>query len=245
MNSAKVAIVTGGAGGLGIHISHALSEKGFNVVVLDMNEKAMSSLPETYIKIKVDVTNQNEVEEAIAYVHSKCGRIDVLINNAGVIYNEPLINITKPDNMKHSYQSFLKNIDINLNSVFLLSSSVAEVMVKSRTKGVIVNISSISSCGNAGQTAYSAAKAGVNAMTKTWAKELGPLGIRVVAIAPGFIDTESTSHALDESILKHLKKNTPLRKLGHSKNISESILHVIENDFITGTILEVDGGLKI
>ena len=106
-------------------------------------------------------------------------------------------------------------------------------------------MSSISAVGNAGQTAYSAAKAGLIALTKTWSKELGAFGIRSVAIAPGFIDTKSTSFALNDGIKKHILKNTPLKKLGNINDITKSILFAIENDFLNGTVIDVDGGLTI
>ena len=125
-------------------------------------------------------------------------------------------------------------------------SSLATIsIVMHRSKGVIVNISSISACGNEGQTAYSAAKAGVNAMTVTWSKELGPMGIRCNAISPGFIDTDSTHNALKEKIIAHIHSNTPLRRLGQVEEVSQAVASVIANDFINGVILNVDGGLKI
>jgi 3-oxoacyl-[acyl-carrier protein] reductase len=243
--SSRIAIVTGGAGSLGLAISSCLVEAGFKVIVFDNNLDNLDRLSNIFDSFKLDVTNYEEVSNAISQIQNRYGKIDVLINNAGVIYSEPLINIFNPLEMKHSYDSFKNNLNSNLNSVFVMSSNVAELMVKKRVKGVIINISSIASCGNAGQTAYAAAKAGVNAMTRTWAKELGPLGIRVASISPGFIDTHSTAEALNDKIIKHLKKNTPLKRLGSRENIALAVLHIIENDFITGTVLEVDGGLVI
>jgi 3-oxoacyl-[acyl-carrier protein] reductase len=171
-------------------------------------------------------------------------KIDILINNAGVIYNEPLINITKTQR-KHCYETYKKMMDINLNSVFLVSSNVVEQMVMKRTKGVVINISSICAEGNQGQTAYSAAKAGVNAFTKTWAKELGPFGIRVVAISPGFINTESTNRNIDEHTLNALTKRIPLRRLGMADDIAHAVLTAIQNQYINGCVMEVHGGLTI
>jgi 3-oxoacyl-[acyl-carrier protein] reductase len=118
-------------------------------------------------------------------------------------------------------------------------------MIIRRKKGVIVSISSISANGNPGQSAYSAAKAGVNALTSTWAKELGPLGLRFAAIAPGFLDTPSTRAALSEAIIARLQQQVPLRKLGDVEHIFLALRHIIENDYLTGTVLEVDGGLVI
>ena len=132
-----------------------------------------------------------------------------------------------------------------MDSVFIVTSAVVESMVSRRSKGVIVNISSISACGNEGQTAYSAAKAGVNAMTATWSKELGRLGIRCNAVAPGFIGIESTRRALSEEAIKHVKANTPLRRLGEAQEVALAVASLIENDFLNGVVLNVNGGLTI
>jgi len=118
-------------------------------------------------------------------------------------------------------------------------------MITTRTKGVIVNISSVSAGGNAGQSAYSAAKAGVNALTAVWAKELSPLGIRVVAVAPGFTETESTKETVSEATLRETVKKVPLRRLGKPEEIAEGVLGAIRNDFFNGKVLELDGGLII
>jgi 3-oxoacyl-[acyl-carrier protein] reductase len=116
-------------------------------------------------------------------------------------------------------------------------------MVRARTKGVVVSLTSVCAKGNAGQSAYSAAKAGVEALTRVWAKELGPLGLRFVAVAPGYIDTPSTRSAVPDEILDTLKRETPLRRLGHPEHVAQAIRFAIENDMLTATTLEVDGGL--
>jgi 3-oxoacyl-[acyl-carrier protein] reductase len=126
--------------------------------------------------------------------------------------------------------------------VFYITSRMVERWVALRNKGVVISISSISARGNAGQSAYSAAKAGVNALTATWAKELGPLGHRFAAIAPGFLDTPSTRAALSEATITRLQQQIPLRKLGDVEHIYLSARHIIENDYINGAILDVDGG---
>jgi 3-oxoacyl-[acyl-carrier protein] reductase len=241
----KVAIVTGGAGNLGLSIAKGLLENDVTVIVLDIDKEKLKQLDKRFVAYDVDITNYQLVQECIDDIVNKFSKIDILVNNAGVIYNEPLINIMNPSSMKHSYDTFKKNLEINLNSVFILSSIVAEKMVMKRTKGVIINISSISAKGNAGQTAYSASKAAVEAMTKTWAKELGSFGIRSNAIAPGFINTESTNIALSEKNIKHIVASTPLKRLGESENIFQSVKYIIENDFVTGTVIEVNGGLTI
>ena len=109
----------------------------------------------------------------------------------------------------------------------------------------VVTISSVSAGGNAGQSAYSAAKAGVNALTAVWAKELGPLGIRVVAVAPGFTETDSTKEAVSETTLREIVKKVPLRRLGRPEEIADGVLSVIRNDFFNGKVLELDGGLIV
>jgi 3-oxoacyl-[acyl-carrier protein] reductase len=118
-------------------------------------------------------------------------------------------------------------------------------MLRRRKKGVVINLSSISAHGNPGQSAYSAAKAGVNALTRTWAKELGGFGIRFVSIAPGFLDTASTRAALSEPILSRLQEQIPLRRLGEVEHIYQTVRFIIENDYVNGTVLEIDGGLTV
>jgi 3-oxoacyl-[acyl-carrier protein] reductase len=245
MNEGCVAIVTGGASGLGLGIASMLLENGVKVIVLDIEVNKLNSLGDKFITYLADITDYDLVQSIVNNIIEKYGKIDILVNNAGIIYNEPLVNILKPESMKHSYEKFQNNILINLNSVFIMSSIVVEQMILKRTKGVIINISSISANGNAGQTAYSAAKAGVEAMTKTWAKELGVFGIRSAAVAPGFINTNSTSTALNDKIIKHIKSNTPLKRLGEVVNVAQGVNYIIENDFINGTVLKIDGGLTL
>ena len=240
-----IALVTGGAKGLGLAIANHLHEQGSKVIVADLDDQALAALPETIEGYLLDVTQPIEVGITIKSLIERHGRIDILVNNAGVIYSEPLLNIMNSPKMMHNYEQFRKSITANLDSVFIMTSAVVEQMVLCRNKGVIVNISSISACGNEGQTAYSAAKAGVNAMTVTWSKELGRLGIRCNAIAPGFIETDSTRHALNDSIIKHVQSNTPLRRLGHADNVAQAVVSVITNDFINGAVLDVNGGLTI
>lgn len=240
-----VALVTGGAKGLGLAIATYLQQQGAKVVVADLDAEALAALPETIEGHILDVTRPDDAKAMVKAVAERHGRIDVLVNNAGVIYSEPMVNIMNPAGMMHDYDRFRKSITANLDSVFIMTSAVVEQMVMRRTKGVIVNISSISACGNEGQTAYSAAKAGVNAMTVTWSKELGRLGIRCNAVAPGFIDTDSTRNALHESIVKHILSNTPLRRLGKDIEVAKAVATLIDNDFMNGIVLKVDGGLTI
>lgn len=241
----NIAIVTGGAGGLGFGIASSLLERQAKVIILDIDEKKLAELDQKFIKYHVDITDYDAAQFAVDDLVEKFGEIHILVNSAGAIYNEPLINLMKKKNMKHNYQNFKKCLDANLFSVFIMTSIVAENMVLNRTKGVIINISSISANGNAGQSAYSAAKAGVNALTKTWAKELGVFGIRTVAIAPGFINTKSTNRALSEKVIENITKEVPLRRLGEVEDVANSIVHIIENQYINGAVLNVDGGITL
>ena len=240
-----VALVTGGAQGLGLAIARRLADEGATVVVADRNGDALAVLPQRLEGVIMDVIDPEQVKTVVAGIVERHGRIDILVNNAGVIFSEPFVNIMNPTGIMHDYGRFRASLTVNLDSVFIVTSAVVEHMVKHRTKGAIVNISSISACGNEGQSAYSAAKAGVNAMTVTWSKELGRWGIRSNAVAPGFIGTDSTFHALNEAVLKHIQGNTPLRRLGQADEVAQAVIALVENDFINGTVLDVNGGLRI
>jgi 3-oxoacyl-[acyl-carrier protein] reductase len=240
-----VALVTGGAQGLGLAIARRLANDGATVVVADCNVEALSILPPELNGVVMDVTDHEQVRTVVAGIVQEYRGLDILVNNAGVIFNEPFVNVMNSPYIMHDYGRFQDSLNINLNSVFIVTASVVEHMVKRRIKGVIINISSITACGNEGQTAYSAAKAGVNAMTVTWSKELGRWGIRTNAVAPGFIDTDSTRHALNEAVLKYIKKNVPLDRLGRADEVAQAVVAIIENDYINGVILEVNGGLRI
>ena len=202
--SGSVALVTGGCGGLGRAIVEMLAERGARVVVADYNPEALAQLPEGFGRVLLDVTDPEQARRVVADVAEEYGAIHLLVNCAGRIVSAPFVNIMSPDRMMLSYDSFREDVKINLDSVFIVTSAVTEQMVRRRTRGCIVNISSISARGNEGQTSYAAAKAGVNAMTVTWSKELGRLGIRCNAVAPGFIGTPSTYAALQDAHIKHI-----------------------------------------
>ncbi|QMT58828.1 SDR family NAD(P)-dependent oxidoreductase [Legionella sp. PC997] len=240
-----IALVTGGAKGLGLAIATYLYEQGAKVLIVDLDARALDDLPQGLEGYVLDVTQPNEVKNVIQEIITCHGRIDILVNNAGVIFSKPLVSIMNAPDIMHDYESFRQCITKNMDSVFIMTAAVVEHMVMKRIKGAIVNISSISARGNEGQIAYSAAKAGVDAMTVTLSKELGRLGIRCNAVAPGFINTDSTRHALNESIIKHIQTNTPLRRLGEANNVALAVASLITNDFMNGVVLDVNGGLTI
>ena len=241
----SLVLVTGGASGLGLAITQELLGEGAKVAVFDRDVNALKRLPQEVFGFIVDVTQPKMVNKAVNEMVAQHGPIEILINNAGVIFSEPFVNLTNPSELMHDYSRFRDSLTLNMDSVFIMTRAVVEQMVKNRIGGVIVNISSISANGNEGQVAYSSAKAAVNAMTVTLAKELGRWGIRCNAVAPGFIDTESTHLALSSSALKHVVDNTPLRRLGTAVDVAKAVRSLIENDFINGEILRVDGGLRI
>lgn len=240
-------IVTGGVKGLGMAMVRQLLEKGGHVAVIDRDQDGLQTLQNAYPGVHVfecDLTFTERVKETVEKICQTFGNPQVLINNAGLLYSCPLLRIGAQVEL-HSTEMWDKVIATNLSSVFYMTSYVVEKMVTTRTRGVIVNISSVSAGGNAGQSAYSAAKAAVNSLTSVWAKELSPMGIRFVAVAPGYSDTPSTHEALSESSLKQIVKEVPLRRLGKPEEIAQGVIAVIENDFFNGKVVELDGGLTV
>lgn len=241
----KVVIITGGANGIGKEAVLTFGYEGAKVVIADFNEEAgeatLKELTMTGgegIFTKVDVANQISVQKMVKDAVTAYGKIDVLINNAGII-QDALLN-------KMSNQSWQKVIDINLTGVFHCAQAVIPVMIEQR-KGKIINTSSVSGVyGNVGQTNYAAAKAGVIGMTKTWAKEWGPKGINVNAVAPGFIAT-SMIESVPEKVIERIKQQIPLNRLGKPSDVANAYLFLAsdEADYINGTVLHVDGGIMM
>lgn len=244
----KRVIVTGGVRGLGRCLVEKLIAYNAYVTVFDIDQQGLEALSQQQPGVACvvcDVSDAEQVASAMGSYHDENGAAHVLVNNAGILYSEPLVRIGVTGLERHGLEAWSRVLSANLNSVFYMTSLVVEKMVTTRTKGVIVNISSVAASGNAGQSAYSAAKAGVNALTATWAKELGVMGIRVVAVAPGFTETESTKVALTEAMLQETIKRVPLRRLGKPAEIADGIIAVLENDFFNGKVFELDGGLII
>ena len=244
----KKVIVTGGIRGIGKAIVSNLLNEGAIVGVFDIDVAGFDNLQQDNANVwcfECDVTDHLQVASAVDRFYDDFGEINALINDAGILFSAPLVRLTPQGIVKHDVNMWEKVIATDLSSVFYMTAHVAERMILKRTKGVIVNISSICAGGNAGQSAYSAAKAGVNALTVTWAKELGLLGIRVIGIAPGFFDTESTHKAISDDHIKHVVKEVPLRRLGKTDEIARCVTSVLQNDYINGKIIAIDGGLTI
>lgn len=245
----KKVLVTGGARGVGRSLVEGFVKEGAVVGVLEKDVSGCSLIRNKFgdrvLTWICDVSDPKEVHGALSLAEDAGFMPDILINNAGIIHSEPLVNIAKKDHRVHSRETWRKVMAADLDSVFYVTSQVVDGMLQRRFKGVVISISSISAKGNAGQSAYSAAKAAVNALTKTWSKELGIFGIRFAAIAPGFLDTPSTHASMSEHTLLRITQQIPLRKLGSSTAIYLAARGIVENDYINGSIIEVDGGLSI
>ncbi|MEY2494821.1 MAG: 3-oxoacyl-[acyl-carrier protein] reductase [Verrucomicrobiota bacterium] len=239
-------LVTGGGRGVGRHLVQRLVAEAGRVSVFENDESAIAELMAAHPGIhcySCDVTDSAAVAEAVAATEDDGFELDLLVNNAGLIHSAPLINVLEKKDRVHSAEVWQQVLAANLSSTFYVTGHVVDHMLRHRRKGVVVSMSSICARGNAGQSAYSAAKAGVNALTATWARELGGFGIRFASIAPGFLDTPSTRQAVSEAILTKLKERIPLRRLGEVEHIYQAVRFIVENDYINGCVLDVDGGL--
>ncbi|SEN60448.1 3-oxoacyl-[acyl-carrier-protein] reductase [Amphibacillus marinus] len=240
----KVALVTGASRGIGRAIALELATKGYDVAVNFSGSegkaqevvKEIEALGQQSIAIQANVANEDAVKDMIKAVVDQFGRLDVLVNNAGITRDNLL--------MRMKVDEFEQVIDTNLKGVFLCMKAVTRQMMKQKS-GKIINISSVVGIsGNAGQTNYVAAKAGVIGMTKTAAKELAARNINVNAIAPGFITTDMTDQLNDE-LKAQLLALIPLAKLGEAADIAKAVSFFASDDagYITGQTLQVDGGM--
>ncbi len=241
----KVAIVTGGARGIGRETALVFARAGAKVVVADFDQEAgektagdINTSDGQAIFIPVDVTDRDSVQAMVNETRERFGHIDILVNNAGITADAFLINMTEAQ--------WDKVIGVNLKGVFNCTQLVAPAMIE-QGAGVILNASSVVGVyGNAGQTNYAATKSGVIGLTKSWAKELGRKGIRVNAVAPGFIISDMTAKVPDK-VLEIMKEKTALGRLGNVQDIAQTYLFLASGyaSYITGQVLGVDGGLVI
>lgn len=241
--------MTGSSGGLGSFICHEFLKAGHWVTGMDRREDFSASLKkpdnERWHFVVCDLADPSEVRAALEKAHSARGAFDLVINNVGLIYNAPLLRFENGKLQAHDFDAWNKVLAVTLSAGFYVTALSAQKMAETARTGVIINVSSICAAGQAGQSAYSAAKAGVNAMTTALAKELGPLGIRIAAIAPGFFDTPSTHANLSKAQLDQIRNSVPLRRLGQPKEVLGAIRFIVENDYFHGKVLELDGGLTL
>ncbi|OLA94466.1 MAG: 3-oxoacyl-[acyl-carrier-protein] reductase [Candidatus Melainabacteria bacterium LEY3_CP_29_8] len=241
-NQKKLAVITGGSRGIGKECAIELAKAGYNIVITyagndEAANKTVSEIKALNVEAeayKFDVSNSDECKENIAKIIEKYGQIDALINNAGITRDNLMLRMTD--------DAWDRVINTNLNSMFYMTQPIVKAMMKKR-QGVIINMSSIVGVyGNAGQTNYSAAKAGVIGLTKSLAKEVASRNIRVNAIAPGFIQTDMTKDLDTSKIVEAI----PLKKLGEASDIAKTAKFlIVDAPYITGQVLCVDGGLVI
>jgi 3-oxoacyl-[acyl-carrier protein] reductase len=241
----KVSLITGAAQGIGLATALKFAKEGAIVIVCDIKQAAVDSavqqcqaLGVQALGFVVDVTQRDMVDATVKAVLNKFGRIDVLVNNAGITQDARL--------QKMTLEQFDRVIDVNLRGVFHCAQAVTDSMVE-QGNGVILNASSVVGIyGNFGQTNYAATKFGVIGFTKTWSRELGPKGIRVNAVAPGFIETPILS-TIPDKVIHEMKDRVPLKRLGQPEDIANvyAFLASDEAAYINGTVIEVAGGLTL
>lgn len=241
----KVSLITGAAQGIGLATALKFAREGATVVVCDVNPKAVDAAVAlcqaegaTAKGYVMDVTQRSMVDSVVASVVAEFGRLDVLVNNAGITQDARL--------QKMTLEQFDRVIDVNLRGVFHCSQAVADIMV-AQGSGVILNASSVVGVyGNFGQTNYAATKFGVIGFTKTWSRELGPKGVRVNAVAPGFISTPILQ-TIPEKVIHEMEQRVPMRRLGQPEEIANvyAFLASDEASYVNGIVMEVAGGLTV
>lgn len=248
----KTILITGAGRGLGAAMAKRLAERGAGLALLDLDERGLVAVrdacralgvrAETY---SANVAIESEVVQAFERVVADFGRLDGSIANAGILRDGLLVKAKDGEvTGKLSLEQWQSVIDVNLTGVFLCGREAAERMIRAGNGGCIVNISSLSRAGNFGQSNYSAAKAGVAALTVVWAKELARHDIRVNAIAPGFIKTEMVA-GMKPEMLEKMAAGIPVKRLGEPEEIAATVEFVFANDYLNGRILEIDGGQRL
>ncbi len=231
----KICIVTGAAQGIGASTVARLAEEGATVIGCD---RRTDTLPGAARSLAVDVTDRDQVDAMVAMVLAEFGRVDVLVNNAGITKDARLVKMT--------LQQFDAVIDVNLRGVFHCAQAVAPTMI-AQGSGVILNASSVVGIyGNFGQTNYAASKFGIIGFTKTWSRELGPKGVRVNAVAPGFIETPILQ-TIPDKVLQHMREQVPLQRLGRPEEIAAVYAFLASDDasYINGAVIEASGGMTV
>ena len=243
--SGKVSLITGAAQGIGLATALKFAREGAIVIVCDVKQSGVDAavarcreLGATAKGYVMDVTQRDMVDAVVAAIKAEFGRIDVLVNNAGITQDARL--------QKMTLEQFDRVVDVNLRGVFHCAQAVADTMTN-QGSGVILNASSVVGIyGNFGQTNYAATKFGVIGFTKTWSRELGPKGVRVNAVAPGFISTPILS-TIPEKVIAEMEHRVPLRRLGQPEEIANvyAFLASDEASYINGAVIEVSGGMSV
>jgi 3-oxoacyl-[acyl-carrier protein] reductase len=245
MNSSndRWVVVSGAGGALGSVIAEHYANLGRQVLALDRHFDPARPIAKKITARTLDLLSEQEVRQTLADVLKGDG-ISLLVNAVGLIWNEPVLTVRGARFTTHSIATWRQAIDANLTAPFIVATEVAARMAR-RGGGAIVNFSSIASEGNAGQAAYSAAKAGIEGLTRAMAAELGPLNVRVNAVALGFIDVATTKAAVAETKLQQYAAQTPLGRLGHTDDVIGAIEFLATNTFVNGATVKVDGGIRL
>ena len=248
----SVIAITGAAGGLGAAMASRFAAQGARLALLDFNPEALADFAsgldadaQDVLALPCDVSNESNVDDAFKKITHHFGRLDVLVNNAGITKDALTLKFRDGEFVSRmSLEDWQAVIDVNLTGVFLCGRAAAEQMIRAGNGGLIINVSSISRAGNMGQINYSATKAGVAAMTVTWSKEFARFGIRVNTISPGFIGTEMVRSMKPEALAK-IAAMIPAGRIGDPDEIAHTAQYLVENDFVNGRNIEVDGALRI
>jgi len=248
----KTIVITGAARGLGASMAKRLATHHCRLALVDLDADsiadAASACEQAGATVKTYAANvavENDVVELFDRIVADFGSVDGLVNNAGITRDGLLVKYKDGELLsKMSLEHWQQVIDVNLTGVFLCGREAAQRMIEGGSKGVIVNISSISRAGNMGQTNYAAAKAGVQSMAVVWAKELARYGIRAAAVAPGFIETEMVMSMKEEARTK-LTSGIPLRRMGDPDEIAQTVEFIFKNDYVSGRCFDIDGGLRL
>jgi 3-oxoacyl-[acyl-carrier protein] reductase len=249
----KTIVITGGGRGLGAAMARRLAAAGCRLALVDLDEAALQSTADDCReagspKVQGYIANVAKEDEVVALfddVAADFGAIHGLVNNAGIIRDAMMLKYKDGKQVsKMTLDQWQAVIDVNLTAVFLCGREAAAKMIEAGERGCIINISSISRSGNMGQTNYSAAKAGVQAMSVVWAKEFARFGIRSASIAPGFVSTELVMSMKPEAREK-MTRPIPAKRLGEPDEIAHTVQFILENEYVNGRCIEVDGALRL
>ena len=248
----KTIIITGAARGLGAAMAKRLAAHKCKLGLIDLDQESINATKEACASLgaevmayAADVTCEEDVTATFRQIVADLGPLYGAINNAGITRDALLVKFKDGKfEKKMSLEDWQAVVNVNLTGVFLSGREAAQLMIESGTKGVIINISSIARHGNFGQTNYSATKAGVQAMAVVWAKELSRYGIRVNAIAPGFINTEMVA-AMPDNVKEKLAAMIPLKRIGEPDEVAEAAEFIFQNDYFSGRCIDLDGASRM
>jgi 3-oxoacyl-[acyl-carrier protein] reductase len=247
----KTIVITGAGQGLGQAMAVMLAQQGASLALVDLEQdrmtetvkqcRAANAIVRSYA---ANVAVESDVARLFEQVSLEFGRVDALINNAGT--NADALLVKRHDSLiqKMSLDDFNRVVTVDLTGVFLCGREAAVQMLAAENPGVIINISSISEAGNVGQSNYAAAKAGVSALTVTWAQELARYAIRVAGIAPGFSETQMV-RTMRPDMQEKFRQRIPLRRFAKPEEVAHAALFILENDYFNGRVLALDGGLRL